>query len=128
LAAGANGTDALVVQTAIPADTPTSGYIIVVDDDGSEIAYAYTSWTGSTYTVTITASTYSGGQYCYVPYIYEVATGTSVSETSTIFVSNRYVVTKVRKAGIIPFVTSGQYTSGGYAGTAIRTTDSQYTA
>jgi len=127
LAAGANGLNALVVQTAIPVDTPSTGFIIVVDDDGTELAYAYTSWTGSTYTVTISASTYTGGQYCYVPYIYEQATGTSVSETSTIFVSNRFVVTKMRVAGILPFVTSGTYTATGYSATAIRTTDAQYT-
>ena len=127
LTSSANGTNTLVVQTAIPVDTPAVGSIIVVADDGTEIAYAYSAWTGSTYTVTITASTYSGSQYCYVPYIYETAAGTSVSETTTIFVSDRYVVTKVRKAGIIPFVTSGTYNSGGYSGTAIRTTDSQYT-
>ena len=127
LSAGANGLNALVVQTAIPVDTPSTGFIIVVDDDGTEIAYAYSAWTGSTYTVSISASTYTGGQYCYVPYVYEQATGTSVSETSTIYVSDRYVVTKVRVAGILPFVTSGTYNNTGYSGTAIRTTDAQYT-
>lgn len=127
LAAGANGLNSLVVQTAIPADTPTTGTIIVVADDGTEISYAYSGYTGSTYTVTISAAVYTGSQYCYVPYVLEQATGTSVSETTTIFVSNRYVVAKVRIAGVLPFVTSGQYTATGYAGSAIRTTDSQYT-
>ncbi len=127
LIASANSLNQLEVQTAIPADTPDSGTIIVVDDDGTETSYAYSSYSGSVYTVSISASTYSGSQYCYVPYVLEQATGTSVSETSTIYVSNRYVVAKLRVAGYLPFVTSGEYTSTGYSGTAIRTVDAQYT-
>jgi len=117
----------LTVTIGIPADTPSAGTITVVDDDGSEIAYAYSAWATSTFAVTIAADVYTGTETAYVPYIYEVAAGTSVSENTTIYVSNRFVVTKVRKASILPFVTSGSYTSTGYAGTAIRTTDSQYT-
>jgi len=124
---GSNTLNTITVGTAITADTPTTGTIIVVDDDGTEIAYAYSAYSGSAFTVTIAADTYTGTETAYVPYIYEVATGTTVSETSTIYVSNRFVVTKVRKAGILPFVTSGLYSSTGYAGTAIRTVDSQYT-
>jgi len=127
LKAGVNATDEIEVLVAIPADTPSTGFVIVVDDDGTEISYAYTSYSGKIYAVTITASTYTGGQYCYVPYVLEEASGTSVSETSTIFVSNRYVVAKLRIAGKLPFVTSGEYTATGYAGSAIRTDDSQYT-
>lgn len=125
---GANTLNTITISVAIPADTPTTGTIIVVDDDGTEIAYAYSAYSGSAFTVTIAATTYAGTETAYVPYIYEQAASTSVSETTTIFVSNRYVVTKVRVAGILPFVTSGLYSATGYAGTAIRTTDSQYTA
>lgn len=124
---GANALNTITISTAIPVDTPAVGYIIVVDDDGTEIAYAYSAWSGSDFTVSISASVYSGTETCYVPYIYEVASGTSVSETTTIFVSNRFVVTKVRNAGILPFVTSGTYSATGYTGAAIRTDDSQYT-
>ena len=124
---GANALNTITVGVAIPADTPATGTIIVVDDDGSEVSYAYTSYSGSDFTVTISAAVYSGTETAYVPYILEESTGSSVSETTTIFVSNRFVVTKVRIAGILPFVTSGTYSSTGYSGTAIRTTDSQYT-
>ncbi len=127
LADSNNISNELTITIAIPADTPAVGTIVVVDDDGTEIVYAYSAWDTSTFTVTISADVYTGTEEAYVPYIYEVSGGTSVSEVSTIFVSNRYVVTKVRKAGILPFVTSGEYTLTGYAGTAIRTTDSQYT-
>lgn len=126
LRAGANTANEIEVTVDIPADTPGSGSVIVVADDGTEISYAYTSWTGKIYSVTIAGSTYSGGQNCYAPYILEQSSGASVSETSTIYVVNRYVVTKVRIAGILPFVTSGEYTNTGYSATAIRTTDSQY--
>lgn len=124
---GANALNTITVSVAIPADTPSVGYIVVVDDNDTEIAYAYSAFSGSDFTVVVGAGVYAGTETAYVPYIYEVSTGTSVSETTTIFVSNRFVVTKVRKAGILPFVTSGTYTATGYAGTAIRTTDSQYT-
>lgn len=127
LKAGVNALNALEILTTIPSDTPNTGTIIIVADDGTEIAYAYSSYTGKIFTVSITASTYSGGQNGYVPYLYEQATGNSVTETSTIFSITRYVVTKVRIAGIIPFVQSGIYSATGYTASAIRTTDSQYT-
>ncbi len=124
---GANPLNTITVTGSIPVDTPDVGTIIVVDDDYTETSYAYTGWSGSDFTVTVGAGTYSGTETAYVPYILEQAISTSVSETSTIYVSDRFVVTKVRIAGILPFVTSGTYSSTGYAGTAIRTTDSQYT-
>jgi hypothetical protein len=124
---GANPENTITVSGSIPNDTPSVGTIIVVDDDLSEIAYAYSAWSGSNFTVTISASVYSGTETAYVPYIYKESTGTSVSETSTIYVSDRAVIAKVRKAGILPFVTTGTYGSTGYSATAIRTTDSIYT-
>jgi len=123
---GSNPLNTITVAGAIPNDTPTTGTIIVVDDDGSEISYAYTAWAGSDFTVTIGAGTYSGTETAYVPYIYEESAGTSVSET-VIYVSDRAVIARVRKAGILPFETTGTYGSTGYSATAIRTTDSIYT-
>ncbi len=120
---GANALNTITVSSSIPADTPTTGTIIVVDDDSSETSYAYSSYSGSDFTVSISASVYSGTETAYVPYILEQASGTSVSETTTIYVSDRSVICRVRKKGILPFVTTGNYTSTGYAATAIRTTD-----
>lgn len=120
---GANATNTITVTGAIPVDTPTTGTIIVVDDDSSEISYAYSAWSGSNFTVTISASTYSGTEKAYVPYILEQASATSVSE-SVVYVSDRAVICRVRKKGILPFETTGTYSSGGYSATAIRTTDS----
>jgi len=124
---GANAVNTITVSGTIPQDTPATGHIIVVDNDYSEIIYAYSAWSGSDFTVVVSDSTYDGTETAYVPYIYEEAAGTSISETTTIYVSNRYVVTKVRVAGILPFVTSGVYSTTGYSATAIRTTDAQYT-
>jgi len=111
---------------AIPDDTPTTGTIFVVDDDLTEIAYAYSAWSGSDFTVVISAAVYSGGQNAYVPYLYAQAATTSVTD-SVIYVSDRSVIARVRKAGIIPFQTAGTFSSTGYSATAIRTTDSIYT-
>lgn len=121
---GANPLNTITVTGAIPVDTPSAGTITVVDDDLTEISYAYTAWSGSDFTVTISAAVYSGTETAYVPYILEEATGTSVSEITTIYVSDRALITRVRKKGILPFVTTGVYNSGGYSGSAIRTTDS----
>jgi len=123
---GANAENTITVNEAIPNDTPSTGTIIVVDDDLSETAYAYSAWSGYDFTVTISASTYSGTETAYVPYIYETATGTSASE-SVVYVSNRYVICRVRKTGILPFETTGIFTSTGYSAAAIRNTDNIYT-
>lgn len=123
---GANPLNTITVSGTIPSDTPTTGTIIVVDDDKSEIVYAYSARSGSNFTVTVSAGLYSGTEKAYVPYIYEEASGTSVSETTTIYSVNRDVICKVRKAGILPFVTTGSYSATGYSATAIRTTDSIY--
>jgi len=117
------------INTTIPNDTPTSGTVIVVDSvTGSEDIYTYTSRSSDRFTLSGTTSAeYTTADHVYVPYIYEEATGTSVSETSTIYVSDKAVITRVRKAGILPFETTGTYSSTGYSATAIRTTDSIYT-
>ena len=123
---GANGLNEITVTGSIPVDTPTTGTIFVVDDDNTEIGYAYTSWTGSVFTVTISAATYAGTETAYVPYLYAQSGGTSVTD-SVIYVSDRAVIARVRKAGIIPFETAGTFSSTGYSAAAIRTTDSIYT-
>ena len=122
---GSNALNTIKVSAQIPVDTPDTGYIFVVDDNKTETAYEYTSWSGDEFTVTVAAGTYSGTEKAYVPYIYAEATGSSVS-ASVIYVTNRNVITRVRKAGIIPFETTGTFTATGYSATAIRTTDGIY--
>ena len=123
---GANPINTITVNEAIPNDTPTTGTIIVVDDDSSEIVYAYSAWSGYDFTVTVAASLYAGTETAYVPYIYETSAGTSVNE-AVVYVTPRYVIARVRKTGILPFETTGTFGSTGYSAAAIRTTDSIYT-
>lgn len=127
---GANPLDKVTVSGTIPADTPSAGTLIVVDDDLSEDIYNYTSFSGSDYVISggLTAATYAGTETAYVPYIYEeVASGYTAVSESVIYVSDRSIITRVRKTGILPFETTGTFGSTGYSAAAIRTTDSIYT-
>ena len=126
LKTGANTLNELEVDTTIPSSTPSVGTIIVVDDNGDELAYAYTSYSGKVYSVSVAATTYSGDQFCYVPYLYATASGTSVSETTTINSADINVVGRARKAGYIPYEAAGTFGSTGYSATAIKTTDGIY--
>lgn len=127
---GANPLNKITVSVAVPADTPTIGTIAVVDDDLSEDIYNYTSFSGSDFVISggLSAATYAGTETAYVPYIYEtVASGYTTATESVIYVSNRNIITRVRKTGILPFETTGTFGSTGYSAAAIRTTDSIYT-
>lgn len=120
------GVGTVTVGATITTDTPTSGTIIIVESTtGAEEVLAYTSYTGAVFTLSgVTANAYDTSDTAYVPYIYETATGTSAAETTTIYTSNINVLCRVRIKGILPFQTTGTYSSTGYSATAIRTTDS----
>lgn len=120
-------------------DTNISVGDIVYDSTNSEYAYVLTvdsgtqltmtaakttTWLGAAYETNSLVQTYDGSDTAYVPYIYEESTGTSISETTTIYTSDIYVLCRVRKKGILPFVTTGTYGATGYSAAAIRTTDS----
>ena len=123
------GVGTVTVASTIPTDTPAAGTVIVVESTtGAEEVLAYTSYTGAVFTLSgVTGNAYDGSDHAYVPYIYETATGASADETTTIYTSDKYVVTRVRKKGILPFETTGTYASTGYSATAIRTADSVVT-
>ena len=124
-AAQSSGAAYVDIGTSIPADTPSAGTVIVVESTTSaEEVLAYASWSGDRFTLSgVTSAAYDASDHVYVPYIYETASGTSVSETTTIYVSDRNVLCRVRIKGIIPFETVGTYGSTGYSATAIRTSD-----
>lgn len=123
----------VVVTTAIPSDTPASGTIRVVNDDGYEVRLAYSSWATSTFTLTGTydfsgndeTESATAGVDVYITYIDKLATGTT--ETFTVFYNaDRDLVVRVRDGGVTPiktFITSAVLTSAGGSTTAIRTTD-----
>ncbi len=120
-----SGIGTITVGSAIDTDTPSTGYVRVVDTSANtEQRYAYTSWTGSVFTLSgVTSFAYDGTDTAYVPYIDEQAAATSISK-SVIYVSDRTVMIRVRIKGIIPFETTGTYGSTGLSVAAIRTTDS----
>ena len=125
---------AVVISTTIPADTPASGVIKVVNDEGYHIRLPYSSWATSTFTLT-SSYNFSGsgvndsvttGNNCYLAYIDEAASGSTVSFT-TVYNADRDLAIFVRDGGatpIKPFATTGTLGSAGGSATAIRTSDS----
>jgi len=129
----ASNVSSVVVASAIPSDTPASGTIRVVNDSGYEVRLAYSSWSGSTFTLSGTYD-FSGsdetdsattGNDTYITYIDALASASTATFT-VLFSSNRNLIVRVRNGGIAPiktFVTSAVLTSAGGSTTAIRTTD-----
>jgi len=121
LTAGNNiGNNTIVVQEAIKADTPATGYVRIGDD-----LYTYTGWSVSTFTgVTPTLiKNYTIGDDCWVPFIDKVAGGTSEA-VNFIFASGFTGRVKVRKGDAIqPFETTYSVGSAGGGTNAIRTSD-----
>jgi hypothetical protein len=119
---------AVVVTTAIPSDTPASGTIRVELDSGIYRRVAYSSYTGSTFT--IGATDFSGdfataGNNTFISYIDKLAGATSESFT-VVYLSDRSLFVRVRDGGGSPiktFETTGTIGSAGGSATAIRTTD-----
>lgn len=133
-AGNASGNGTFVVTGAIAADTPSSGYIRVVDTSDTtsarETRYQYDSWSGSTFTlhtgVTLDRTYTQTDDTVYVPFIDQESTSTSASVT-VIYTSERTILVRVRRytaTAILPFETTGSFTSSGYSTSAIRTSDS----
>lgn len=121
------------ITTTIPADTPASGTIRVVNDAGHEVRLVYTSWAADTFTLSGTyafngsgaTANATSGNGVYVTYIDKLAASTT--ETfSVIYASNRNLVVRVRDGASTPiktFITSAVLSSAGGSTTAIRTSD-----
>jgi hypothetical protein len=104
--------------------TSESGKVISIDSTGQLTTSGLDSgWTsGDTYYTNVLDRPYDGSDTAYVPYIDQEATATSVSVSVT-YEADRFVTTRVRKLGIIPFTVKGQITSSGITATAVRTAD-----
>ncbi len=132
-AGNTSGNAAFIVNEAIPADTPSSGVIRIVDTTDTtssrETRYTYTSWTGSTFSglvPTLNRSYTANDDTAYTPFIDTTATGTSAAVT-VIYTSDRTILVRVRRytaTAILPFETTGSFTVSGYSTSAIRTADS----
>jgi hypothetical protein len=119
------------VTTTLPTDLPSSGTVIVVHKDGTEAAsgfytdvYSYASYTGEIFTFggDTLLRTYDGDARAFVPMLYEISSGGSVS-VQIIYSADFQVITRVRQKGIIPFELLGTFTSTGLTTAAIRTLD-----
>jgi len=120
-------------EVAIPSDTPATGYIRVIDDNGFERRLHYSSWTGTTFTV----DTVDGNEdflavnaainnQVYIAYLDELAAATTASYTAVHTSGTRNLVALDRDGGASPikqFISSWTFQSTGQTLTAVRTTD-----
>lgn len=128
----ADNITSVVVSETIPTDTPSSGTIRVQDDTGDYRLLQYSSYTGSTFTITTTdgnedflADNATSGNNVYVSYIDKLASASSESFTS-VYSANRNLFIRVRDGGGSPiktFETTGTLGTAGGSTTAIRTSD-----
>lgn len=119
----------IVMASAIPTDTPASGTIRVQLNNGSFRRQAYTSYTGSTFTVPSTdysgANNADASNDAWVSYIDDDAAAATIDFTS-VFLASRNLVVKVRDGGASPikeYISSATLGSAGGSVTAIRTSD-----
>jgi hypothetical protein len=118
----------VVVNGSIPSDTPATGTIRVFTNSGLARRIPYTSWSGSTFT--ISSTDFSGdnagnGNNVFISYIDLLASGSTASFTG-VFLAPRQLVVKVRDGGGSPikeFISSATLGSTGGGVTAIRTID-----
>jgi hypothetical protein len=120
---------AVVLTASIPTDTPATGTIRIELDSGIYRRVAYTSYTGSTFTIGSTdfsgANQATAGADVFISYIDKLATATSESFTG-VYLANRSLFVRVRDGGGSPiktFETTGTLSSAGGSATAIRTSD-----
>ena len=136
-AANNAGDSTFEVNETIPSDTPDSGVIRIVDTSDTSLSretrYTYTGWTNTgqsqfTGVSPVLDRTYAtGSDTAYVPYIDTTASGTS-AQVTVIYSADRPVVARIRRyngAGdsILPFQTTGSFSSTGYSAVTIRTDD-----
>jgi len=121
-------TTSVVVTATIPSDTPASGVIRVQNDDGFYVRVPYTSYSGSTFTVSSTDFSVinaTAPRNVWIAYIDELASSASASFTS-VYSSDRNLVVKVRDGGASPikeFITGATLGTNGGSVAAIRTSD-----
>lgn len=129
----------VVVTGAIPSDTPSSGTIRVQTDSGFYQLCAYSSWSGSTFTLSATenfsgdnaTATTSPSKNVFISYLDQLADGSpegsTVSHSFTfVYSADRKFVIKVRDGGGTPikeYIAQGTMSSTGGSSTAIRTVD-----
>lgn len=118
-----SGGNTCVVNEAIKADTPTTGFLRV-----NGVPYTYTSYVAGTKTFTISGTwgqIHANASPAWVPFLDKVAAGATESATFT-YASDFTGRVKVRQGGatpIKPFETTFSVSSGGGGTNLIRTLD-----
>lgn len=122
----------VVVNEAIPADTPATGTIRIERDSGKYTRHPYSAWNSGTKTFTITSHDFSSdnasnGNNTFISYIDElvVAPDTTLDFTS-VYSAPRTLFIRVRDGGTTPiktFETTGTLGAAGGSTTATRTSD-----
>lgn len=120
----------VVVNEAIPADTPATGTLRIQRANGAYSRHAYTAFNAGTKTFTIGATNFStnnaaNGAGAYLSYIDKVAASTTESFT-VVYSADRDLYIRVRDGGITPiktFETTGTLTATGGSVNVIRTPD-----
>ena len=116
---------ALIIDTTIPTDTPSTGNVRIENNSGVYLRTPYSSYTGSTFTITAYGDAAAVTNNVFIAYIDETAAATSASFTS-VFLSTRDLFVRVRDGGVTPiktFEAPSQLTSSGGTIAAIRTSD-----
>lgn len=121
-------TSSVVVTTAIPTDTPSSGTIRVQSDAGNYLRVPYLSYSGSTFTINstdFTSTPATNPKNVYVSYLDLFATGTTASFTSVYSGADRELVVLVRNSTIPikEYLAAGTLGSGGGSSSTIRQSD-----
>lgn len=123
-------------ETAIPADTPSTGWIRVTDNNGFERWIPYSSWTGTTFTVDTAdpdignnndflSVNATAGNDVYITYLDKSAESATESFQVT-YSAPRSLVALVRNGGTGPikqFIAEWSITTANQTLGAIRTTD-----
>ena len=124
-------TTAVVMTTAIPSDTPSSGTIRIENDEGRYVRIPYTSYTGSTYT--IPSYDFSGtgandscatGNNVFISYI-DIETATTSENFTSVYSTDRALFIRVRNSTIPikTFESTGTLGSSGGSATTGRIAD-----
>lgn len=97
---------AVVMTTAIPSDTPSSGTIRIENDEGRYVRIPYTSYTGSTYTIpsydfsgTGANDSCASGNNVFISYI-DIETAATAENFTSVYLSPRPLFIRVRNSTI----------------------------
>jgi hypothetical protein len=119
------GEATVVVNEAIPSDTPSTGTIRILKDDGVYERVTYTGFSASSFTGCANVPAASDATNCFISYIDTLAGSTQESFT-TVYNASRSLFIRVRDGGATPiktFETTGNLGSAGGSSTAIRSSD-----